>query len=108
MKSSQTAHLRDLIYPAVNLVVEDAGDEETLHVSNVNIQLFGDEGNVDAGVRFDQLDQHLRPDVAQQVFDVLSDRGEEKTFLDASTHLYKRVCPSFRRSVGNAFFSMSR
>ena len=37
-------------------------------------------------------------------------------FLDASTHLYKRVCPSVspsvhlsvRPSVCNAFFSMSR
>ena len=24
-------------------------------------------------------------------------------FLDASSHLYKRVCPSIRQSVGNAF-----
>ena len=28
-------------------------------------------------------------------------------FLDASTHLYKRLCPSVGRSVGNHFFSNS-
>ena len=57
-------YLRDLINPAVNLVVENAGNEETLHVGDVDVQLLGDEGNVNSSVRLDQLDQNLRSDVA--------------------------------------------
>ena len=65
-------YLGDLVDSAVNLVVEDASYEKRLDVGNVDVQLLSDEGNVDARVGLDQLDQHLRPDVAQQVLDMLS------------------------------------
>ena len=71
-ENERPTYLGDLIYSAVNLVVEDAGDEKRLHIGHVDVQLLGDEGNVDASVGLDQFDQHLRPDVAQQILDVLS------------------------------------
>ena len=64
-----------LINSAPDGVVEDAADQETLHIGGVNVELPGDEGDVDPGVRLDQLDQHLGPDVAKQVFDVFSDES---------------------------------
>ena len=43
----------------------------------------------------------------EQIFSLLSRRAEETrtafTFLGATKHLYKRVCPSVRRSVRQAF-----
>ena len=64
-----------LVNPAPDCVVEDAADQETLHVVGVDVELARDELDVDPGVGLDQLDQHLGADVAQQVLDVLPDEG---------------------------------
>ena len=48
-----------LINSAPDGVVEDAADQETLHIGGVNVELTGDEGDVDPRVRLDQLYQHL-------------------------------------------------
>ena len=48
-----------LVYPAVDGVVQYAGDEERLHVPRLNVQLPGYEGNLYPGVRPNQLYQHL-------------------------------------------------
>ena len=64
-----------LVNPAPDGVVEDAADQETLHVVGVDVELARDELDVDPGVGLDQLDQHLGADVAQQVLDVLPDEG---------------------------------
>ena len=64
-----------LVNPAPDGVVEDAADQETLHVVGVDVELARDELDVDPGVGLDQLDQHLGADVAQQVLDVLPDKG---------------------------------
>merc|ERR1719189_630987 len=68
-------HTRHLINPAPDGVVEDAADQETLHVVGVDVELARDELDVDPGVGLDQLDQHLGADVEQQVLDVLPDEG---------------------------------
>ena len=52
--------LSDLVDPAVDGVVEDAGDEQALHVRALDVQLARDELDLDPRVRLDQLDQHLR------------------------------------------------
>jgi hypothetical protein len=49
----------DLVYPAGDGVVQDAGDEEGLHVSRLNVQLSGYEGDLYPGVGTNQLYQHL-------------------------------------------------
>ena len=64
-----------LVNPAPDGVIEDAADQETLHVVGVDVELARDELDVDPGVGLDQLDQHLGADVAQQVLDVLPDEG---------------------------------
>ena len=64
-----------LVNPAPDGVVEYAADQETLHVVGVDVELARDELDVDPGVGLDQLDQHLGADVAQQVLDVLPDKG---------------------------------
>lgn len=52
---------------ARHVLVENARHQETLHVRLVNIELFGDEGNLYARVRLDELDQHLSANVGQQI-----------------------------------------
>ena len=64
-----------LVNPAPDGVVEDAADQETLHVVGVDVEIARDELDVDPSVGLDQLDQHLGADVAQQVLDVLTDEG---------------------------------
>ncbi len=49
----------DLVYPAGDGVVQDAGDEEGLHVTRLNVQLSGYEGDLYPGVGTNQLYQHL-------------------------------------------------
>ncbi len=49
----------DLVYPAGDGVVQDAGDKEGLHVPRLNVQLSGYEGDLYPGVGTNQLYQHL-------------------------------------------------
>ena len=52
-ENERPTYLGDLIDPTMNLVVKDAGDEKRLHIGHVDVQLLGDEGNVDASVGLD-------------------------------------------------------
>ena len=49
----------NLVNPATDGVIQDAGDEEAFNVAWLNVQLPGDEFDLDPGVRLDQLDQNL-------------------------------------------------
>jgi hypothetical protein len=53
----------DLVYPAGDGVVQDAGDKEGLHVTRLNVQLSGYEGDLYPGVGTNQLYQHLYSEV---------------------------------------------
>ena len=68
-------NLAHLINSAPDGVIEDAANQQTFDIGGVNVELPGDKGDVDPGVRLDQLEQHLGPDVAKQVFDVFSDES---------------------------------
>jgi hypothetical protein len=50
-----------------NILVEDAGHQQGLHVGLGNLQLLRDEGNAHARVRLDQLNQDLGSDIFQKV-----------------------------------------
>lgn len=75
-----------LIDAAADHVVEDAGHQQALHLRLVDVELFGDERDTDAGIGPDEFHQHLRADVAQQVLDMLPD---ELIFHDRSAILPK-------------------
>ena len=49
----------NLVNPATDGVVQDARHEEALNVARLDVQLPGDELDLDPSVRLDQLDQHL-------------------------------------------------
>ena len=52
-------YILNLVNPATDGVIQDAGDEEALNVAWLDVQLPGDELDLDPGVRLDQLDQNL-------------------------------------------------
>ena len=52
-------YILNLVNPATDSVIQDAGDEEAFNVAWLNVQLPGDEFDLDPGVRLDQLDQNL-------------------------------------------------
>ena len=52
-------YILNLVNPATDSVIQDAGDEEALNVAWLDVQLPGDEFDLDPGVRLDQLDQNL-------------------------------------------------
>ena len=52
-------YILNLVNPATDSVIQDAGDEEALNVAWLDVQLPGDELDLDPGVRLDQLDQNL-------------------------------------------------
>ena len=52
-------YILNLVNPATDSVIQDAGDEEALNVAWLDVQLPGDELDLDPGVRLNQLDQHL-------------------------------------------------
>lgn len=61
--------MRKNIYKLIvnrHLLVQNAGNKQTLYITCINIQFFGDEWQMNFGVRFDQLDQHLSSYVPQQ------------------------------------------
>jgi hypothetical protein len=66
----------DLVYPAGDGVVQDAGDEEGLHVPRLNVQLSGYEGDLYPSVGTNQLYQHLCSEVRYN-----SKRFNRKTVL---------------------------
>lgn len=52
----------------INSLVQDARDEETLHLGRFDIKLVGNEGDRDAGVRTNQFDQDLSANVSQKIW----------------------------------------
>mmetsp|Transcript_37145 Transcript_37145/g.116912 ORF Transcript_37145/g.116912 Transcript_37145/m.116912 type:complete len:233 (+) Transcript_37145:46-744(+) len=68
----QRVHLVDVAHHAA---VEDEAHEQRLHLLLRDVELLGDEGYADARVGPDQLEQHLRADVLEQVLDVVLDEG---------------------------------
>ena len=65
----------NLVNEPVDLVVKDESDEEVLHLAGGDVQLLGDEGNLDPGVGLDKLDEHLGADILQQLLNVIPDEG---------------------------------
>ena len=64
-----------LVYSATDCAVQYATDQQALHVPRLNVELTRNKLDLDAGVRLDQLNQHLRPNVPQQVLDMLPDES---------------------------------
>ena len=62
--SSLEESLQNFVLYLINFttdgVVQDAGNQETLHISCINVQFSRDELDVDSGVGFDKLDYHLK------------------------------------------------
>mmetsp|Transcript_58376 Transcript_58376/g.133956 ORF Transcript_58376/g.133956 Transcript_58376/m.133956 type:complete len:410 (+) Transcript_58376:422-1651(+) len=67
--------LLHLVNVRVHLPVEDERDEQRLHLCVGDVELARDEGDADARVRLDHLEQHLRSDVLEQVLNVHLDVG---------------------------------
>ena len=53
---------RNLIDPATDGVVQNAGHKKTFHITRFDVQLTRDEFDLDPRVRLDQLDQDLYRD----------------------------------------------
>ena len=52
--------LQNFVFYLINFttdgVIQDAGNQETLHISSINVQFSRDELDVDSGVGFNKLD----------------------------------------------------
>ena len=70
--SNQFEPLIHLIDPSIDLVVQNEGDQQALDLNGCDVQFLGDEGDLNSGVRLDQLDQDLGPDVLEQLFNVVT------------------------------------
>ena len=57
-----------MVINSIYSLIQDAGDEEVLDIRCIDVQLPRNEGNVDPGVGFNQLDQNLSPNVLQKIF----------------------------------------
>ena len=64
-----------LIDPSPNGLVENARDKQRFHVRRLDVELDGDEVDLDPRVGLDELDQDLGTDVPEEVLDVLPDEG---------------------------------
>ena len=64
-----------LVNPATDGAVQDAADKQALHVASLNVQLSRYELNLDTGVRLDQLNEDLGPDISEQILNMLPDEG---------------------------------
>jgi len=98
--ATEDEELVDLVDVAVDLVVEDEEDQQLLHLGSRDVQLLhqvprtqrsdqprtkkekaeratnlGDEGNGHSGVGPDKLEEHLGPDLPEDVLDELLDEG---------------------------------
>jgi len=71
-EKEQLLHLIDL---AENLVVQNQIHQQRLDLGRGDVELLGKEGHLDASVGLDELEQHLRAHLAQQI---LQERLDEK------------------------------
>lgn len=62
--------LVDLIDMTSNLLVKDKSNQEILDILCRDVELTRDEGNLNAGIGLDQPNQHLGPDVLQDIVDI--------------------------------------
>mmetsp|Transcript_971 Transcript_971/g.2771 ORF Transcript_971/g.2771 Transcript_971/m.2771 type:complete len:254 (-) Transcript_971:711-1472(-) len=67
--------LVDLVDVARNATVQHHRHEQLLHLSLGNVELLADEGDADARVRLDELEQDLRAHVLEQVAHARLDKG---------------------------------
>ena len=49
----------NLIYPSTDGIIQDAWDQQALHVGQLDVQLAGDEGQLNTSVGPDQFNQYL-------------------------------------------------
>ena len=65
----------DLVNMTLYSVVKDQGHKQLLHIWSWDVELLGHKGDADAGVGLNELHDDLRPDVLEQVVNVLPDEA---------------------------------
>ena len=69
-------------------VVQDERNQQLLNIIFWNVEVLGDEGDPDAGVRLNNVEHHLGADVLQQILNVVAD---ERVIIDGAPALPKNV-----------------